>query len=73
MKDPELKYWKIERRFYRQVLVCILSIPILSYAVWWVSQHHAYLALSLFAILSGSALVGYLVWKGWIEKPPSGA
>ena len=66
----ELESWERWRRTHRQMLAGMVVAPAYFVGAWLTVRYYPYVALVVFAILPVSAFVGYLVWKGWIEKPP---
>ena len=54
------------------MLVGVLAIPTVITASWFTSRYAPTVALVVFGILPLSVMVSYLVWKGWLEKPPNG-
>ena len=66
------EWWERDRRYNRWMLVGVLAIPTVITASWFTSRYAPTVALVVFGILPLSVMVSYLVWKGWLEKPPNG-
>ena len=62
-----LKARKYQREGYRRMLRWVLLI---GGAAWLLWHFFPTVALAVFVVLPLSGLVLYLLWKGWIEKPP---
>ena len=70
-RERQERQWKSDQRFNRLTLFGLLAVPLYGVLAWLTARSYPALALAVFVILPFSGLVLHLVWKGWLEKPPS--